>query len=275
MGQPKLSRLSLWGDSSSNPLSEGRAYKHPITLQNYPSVTTVLKKANKDGLIQWAADESMRWAVENWMILGNKSDDQAFRAGRWQWKKTRDNRAEVGTGVHEWIEADHTTWDYPELDEEQEAIISQWEDFKTRYEVEPILSEFTVFNSEARVMGTADGYWMIDGVPSLVDIKTSKNHWPEHDAQLAALWYADCWFEEVEEMKWEERQLPEFEQAAIVHLRSDKSDLIIVENLDIHYRKFLAYREIWDADHELKEIQRKKEKSNPSPREIDIANSSW
>lgn len=253
MTQPKLSKLSLWGEPSSNPKVEGRAYRHPITGERYPSVTTVLKMADKSGLAQWAADNAMKWAVQNWMLLSERSDEKAYNLGRFQWNKVRDERAEVGTGVHEYIEAEHTgSWDFPELDEEQEQIIERWEEFKAEHTVTPILSEFTVFNEKAGVMGTADGLWDIDGVRTLVDVKTSRNHWPEHDAQLAALANADVWFDESEEMGWVERPRPEFDAVAIVHLRADLQELIPVTDLDLHYQKYLAYKTLWDCTQELK-----------------------
>jgi hypothetical protein len=268
VAQPKLSVLSLWG--GANAYAEGRAYRNPITGDKYPSVTTILKMSNKDGLNQYAADQAVKWCAANWQILAQRSDEDAFKAGRYRWRDATNERAEVGTGVHEYIEAEHTnSWNFPPLDPEQKRIIKQWDWLKTQHEIKPILSEFTVFNKDAGVMGTADGLWEIDGVTTLIDVKTSKNHWPEHDAQLAALWFAETWFDESEDMSWVERPRPEYEACAIIHLREDKAEIIPITDLDLHYAKYKGYVQVYNATQALKERAKAKTKALESITEED------
>jgi hypothetical protein len=54
-------------------------------------------------------------------------------------------------------------------------------------------------NREHGYAGTLDGLWKIDGVPTLVDVKTARNTWPEHFQQLAALGACYSVMEEVAE----------------------------------------------------------------------------
>jgi len=261
MAQPKLSKLSLWGDA--NAWKEGRAYRHPVTREQFPSVTTVLKLVDKSALAQWAADNAILWAIENGDMLNSRSPEAAFTAGRFAWNRVRDERAEVGTGVHETVEALHTqSWAFPVLDEEQQLIMKQWELLNEDHLIVPLLSEFTVFNKTAGVMGTADGYWEVtclhDGptclgqgagemVLALIDLKTSKNHWPEHDYQLAALWGAGEWLIETSDMVWTPEPARHVDKVAIVHLRADKRKFILVDSLVQNLDIFDAYAGVWYA----------------------------
>lgn len=235
---------------------DGRGYKHPLTGERLPSVTTILKMADKAGLVQWSANLTLEWAIANWHLLGSRSDEDATKAGRYRWKDVRDERAEVGTGIHETIEALHTgSWDFPALDEEQDRIMAQWHQLELEHEIVPVKSEVTVWNP-GLYAGTADGIWMVDGVLSVIDIKTSKNHWPEHDCQLAALWNAPIIMEKNPDGTWQEVPRMDYKQALIIHLREDKHDIIKVENLDLHYSKFLGYHQVYSATQALKQREK-------------------
>lgn len=270
MSVPKLANLALWG--LAKQYQEGRAYHDPRddpkTGPRYPSVTTVLKLVDKSGLSQWAADMAMRWAAENWELLSRRSDEDAFNAGRFRWKDVRDERAEVGTGVHETIEAEHKgTWTFPDLDEEQEAIIEQWRLLNESHLIEPILTEFTVLDTTVGYAGTADGYWKItclhdgptclsqapgEAVLAVVDVKTSRKHWPEHDYQLGALCAAPEWAIETGEMEWDVQSRRRIDAAAIIHLRADKHQIIEVPAIDLNASVFRSYLSAWRAREALK-----------------------
>lgn len=267
MAQPKLTKLALWGDATQ--YNEGRAYRHPVSGKQYPSVTTILKMVDKSGLAQWAADQAIKWATENPYTLLQKSESDGFRAGRYRWKDVANERAEVGTGVHETIEAEHTgSWAYPPLDPEQLLIMEEWRKFNEEHDVKPVHSEITVASETHGYMGTADGVWWVDGKLMLIDIKTSKGTWPEHSYQLSALYYAEEWLVEVEEMKWEVVTPQELEGAAIVHLRAPefddygrvlnpgKHDLIPIKNPQLQFKAFLAYKDAWYATKEIENAEK-------------------
>ena len=264
MSKPEL---ALWASEAGT----GRAYKHPFRVTEEldakgkpkaltsPSVTTVLKLVDKTGLSQWAADMTLQWAIDNASLLIGKSDDAARQWGKYRWTDVRDERAEVGTGIHETIEALHTgSWDFPVLDDEQHRIMEQWALFNERYEVTPHLSEFTVWSLQHDYAGTADGLWdILDRETGefysnvVVDLKTSKNTWPEHWMQLAALRGADVIMVKDAEGVWSEQEMPQTDGAAIVHLREDKNELKIVTDEALHatrFAKFCAYRSIWDLN---------------------------
>lgn len=264
MGKPEL---ALWAKQDGT----GRAYRHPfrITLNEEPltspSVTTILGLVDKPALIQWAADRTLDWAVENASLLLSKSDEDARRWGKYRWQDARDERAEVGTGIHETIEALHTgSWTFPALDDEQRRIMDQWELLNQRYTITAHKSEFTVWGEldlgphgtrDRSWAGTCDGLWdIVDNTTGeswsnvFIDLKTSKNTWPEHWLQLSALRHADVIMVKDADGNWTEESLPEGDGVAIVHLREDKFEIKFETDkslLDLQYQQFMSYRDVW------------------------------
>lgn len=271
--------LTLYPGKSAN--QEGRSYKRPGTGVNgipavtLPSVTTILKQADKSGLTQWAVGLTLDAVNKNPDMVYQRSDQDMKRHFQYAWTRVRDERAEVGTGIHETIEAIHTDSGlFPFLDDEQVRIMQQWDSFNFQHRVEPVHTEFTVWDEkEWDYAGTADGLWLIDGVLWLIDIKTSKNTWPEHFAQLAALRFAPhAWVQcdeghitavlhidsKKRETYWCQIGNPglEAEKVGILHLREDKWELIEVENLDLHYEVFKGYAQVHHAKARLKMIEK-------------------
>lgn len=260
MTQPPLSQYF-----SANE-GDGRRYRHPHTGELLPSVTTILKESPKN-LEQWAANLTMEWAVENWMYLGNTSNEKGMRAGKYRWKDVRDERAGVGDGVHSYIEAEHRgLWEFPDLNEEQEAIIEQFHWLKTQHEIEPVQTELTVWKP-GRYAGTLDGLWRIDGELKLIDVKTSKNHWPEHDFQISGLAHAPLALislvdhpDPKKKEHWQEIDNPahisKIDGAAVIHLRADKAEIIPIENIEENWKVFEALTDVWYAKRALEEKQK-------------------
>lgn len=288
MGAPKLTKLSLWGAASA--YNEGRAYRHPVSGKQYPSITTILKLVDKSALIQWSVNLTVDWCVNNVDTLLAKSIEGGKAIARYRHKDVLNERAEVGTGVHEYIECEHTgSWEYPELDAEQTQIIEYWHEFAVDHEIEAILSEFTVSDERVGYMGTADGYWKIKcthelekgvdcfGSPipvghlCLVDLKTSRNTWPEHYMQLAALDGANEWLIEVSDMVWEAQTPRLVDDVVILHLRADEYDeygrvskpgfakLKPVKNVDLRLAQFVSYANTWHITQEIAKTEKMEE----------------
>lgn len=210
-------------------------------------------------MTQWAVDLAVKYCVENVDMLLRKSEESGFNTARWRWKDFRDERASVGDGIHSTIEAEHTnSWAYPKLNDEQEAIMAQWRQLNEEHSIEPILTEFTVADETVGYMGTADGYWKIDGVRCLIDVKTSRKTWPEHGYQLGALWHAPEWLIEVDEMKWESQKPQEIEKVALIHLRSDLHEIIYLDNMKENFDAFAGYKQVWEAKQKIKTEEKKK-----------------
>lgn len=267
MAAPALARF--W---SSNE-NDGRAYVHPFRTGedgkplSSPSVTTVLKEAPKD-LSQYAANNTLRWAIENKDLFLNRLPDDLQRMGQYRWKDVTNERAEIGTGIHETIEAEHRgTWNFPVLGPEQRQIMDQWERFKEKYEVTPLRSEFTVWNFTHDYAGTTDGLWWITDRKTgerrlyLSDIKTSKKIWETHWMQLGALINGEVIMEEVDD-RWVEvapNDLHDWSHVvpAVIHLRADHNELVTVSpsRLRLEYDRFLNYRSLWGLRRQIKDTE--------------------
>jgi len=258
----------------------GRAYKHPFRLIDgkpltSPSVTTILSLVDKPALMQWAADRTLDWAVDNVSLLFVKERESAIRSGRYRWTDVRNERAEVGTGIHETVEAIHTgSWNFPVLDAEQMRIMRQWDKLNERYEITPHRSEFTVWYlgdaTRGDYAGTADGLWDITDRETgqtwynvVIDLKTSKNIWPEHWLQLAALFWSNVIMNKLEDGTWEELEMPDSDGTAIIHLREDKFQVIIEDDIDLidkQFNQFRSYRDVWGAKQQVAEHTKNRER---------------
>ena len=195
MSAPKLASYY------SEKQDDGRYYKIPYTGDTAASDTTILKGENKDNLIQWSADRVAWFFATNPTFGLTRTADATFQGARFKHNDFRDERAEIGTAVHNWIEADlDGGWQYPELwDEEVIECVAQWKLFLEVHNMEALHVETTVWSEENGYAGTLDFYGYIDGELWLLDLKTSKNLWDGHEYQLAALEQAEYGLVECDE----------------------------------------------------------------------------
>lgn len=269
MTWPKLTvRNSGWG---------GRGYKIPGRDTLYPGVTTVLKVIAKPGVDQWIADQTAAKAVVSIPYLMSVSEDVAWGSLRFYWSKeaelvgsevrrywegVRDDAADLGTNIHEWVEADiDGLAPYPEPSSiEADEMIEAWREWFDAHEVVSHRQEFTCVNDAMGFAGTADADWSITCLHdpdengmfclgdtrgahrTLVDLKTSRHTWPEHAYQLAALASCPTLMREVvaghegaakaektENGKkvtswWVEDARPDWTRYALLHIRPDDLD---------------------------------------------------
>lgn len=244
----------------------GSGYRVPTRLGEdgkpllVPGVTTVLGALDRPGVLQWSIDNTAAYAVANVDALLNRTEEQGFGFLRFYAKRMKESDfddpmvdirnysngvlndlAELGSLTHDWI-ADFVN-DFPEPDltrNEQADMIEKFLEWYAEHEIEVVVSEVTVVGDG--YAGTLDHIWIIDGIPTLVDVKTSRATRDEHFAQLAALGAADAMMVEVPEgtpgaveytrtskgvkhtSYWIERPVPAFSQYAILHLRPNDYD---------------------------------------------------
>lgn len=259
---------------------EGRAYRDPETGIQYPSVTTILKNTPKADLMRWAARvvaERARDRVD--IVLGDP--DKVVDRLQYAPSDYRDERAWVGSGVHRAVEAQVLgIWYEPEeFTPEQERIMDWFDVFLEDYRIEPILTECTVLGDG--YMGTLDGLWKVtdrwagETFYVLLDLKTSKSLWPEHEYQLAALANATHWFEMVEEgtpgahmhkhpklgKTWwiKHEGLPHFDQVRILHITKSGYNFQVVPDIAENYAIFQSYLGLWNNLKHLKDIRKERE----------------
>lgn len=269
----KAPKLALYAGEGNG---QGRTYVDPTDGDSrWPSVTTVLKHEDKSGLVQWAATKVAEKARDRPdIVMGDP--DLVVQKLQYAHNDFRDERAEVGTGVHAWFQAQaEGSWDFPELDDEQVAMTEQLERWMEDYEVEILLVEFTVRGPN--YMGTADIYVRYhdpltgEVLYAIVDIKTSKNLWESHDMQLAALGAGEYILREVsddsegaylrkgrvkaENSYWERGEMPHWDVLVKLHIREDFYDHVVVDPRleSLYYEKFQAYNAIGNIQQKMKE----------------------
>lgn len=268
----------------------GSGYKHPVTGQVVPGVTTVLKKLDKPGVTQWAVDNTAAYAVANIDGLLNRTEEQGYGFLRWYWKRdplqgdqddirnfsngVLNDAAELGTLMHDWVAADHGAQPYPDVALAPEyfwEMVAQWDEWVANNDVEPVFTETTFWSEQYGYAGTADGLWMIGGVPTLVDVKTSRNVWDEHLMQLAALGACDYALIENDKGEWEEIPVPDFSQYALLHIRPSDTDkygepmeafckleVVDMDEIPVHFEAFRGLLAVSEAQNRLREYRKEK-----------------
>lgn len=282
----------------------GSGYKNPWTGERVPGVTTVLGAIDKPAIRQWAVDQTAAYAAVNAERLLDMSEDQAFGFLRFYHSRYKEHEfdnpmidltnyhvgvlndlAELGTLTHDWAEANIKGEFEPELvREEQVDMVEAFLEWKDSVFLSVHDTELTVFGEG--YAGTADWFVTIDGVPTLVDVKTGRSVYDSHVAQLAALGACHTAAREVGEGEgteyrytrkgekfrtwWEAGDIPAFSQYAILQIRPGEFDLkgewqdafcklhvIPQEMIDVAYDMFLGALEIRLAQYEYKQLEKR------------------
>ncbi len=136
-----------------------------------PGVTTILQILAKPALIHWAWD------------LGCKGID---------YRRERDNKADIGILAHLMIvdylkdrKSDYSDYSKSDIDRAENCLLSFYEWLKHK-ELKPINIETQFVSNLYKFGGTIDCFCWLDGVPTLIDFKTSKALYDEMFYQVAA-----------------------------------------------------------------------------------------
>lgn len=279
----------------------GRGYKNPVTEDKrvVPSITTVLKAESKPAIAQWAANQTAGYAVANAEQLLTHSEEWGYKMLRFFWNRTPkldgtdhilnyhqgvlEDAADMGTWMHEYIQADVNGSDlpYPDMDKAMDPhweMVAEWEKFKSEHDVSPHMTERTVWNGEAGYAGTLDGVWQIDGRMVLMDIKTSRGLYSSTWMQLAALWNAKEMFMPEDDDTYSSLtgwQKP-IEDIGVLHVRPTDLDSrnqhmpafcrwVPASDLDVHYEAFMGLLQYGAAQKKVRELERTREKMNGKP----------
>lgn len=136
-----------------------------------PGTTTITGQLAKPALVHWA------WS------LGCKGID---------YKRFVDDKASIGTLAHAMV-LSHLVGTEPclkdysqaQIDQAENCLLSyyEWEKGKV---IEVIVAEEPLVSEAYRYGGTPDLVALVDGVPTLIDLKTGKGIYDEYALQLAA-----------------------------------------------------------------------------------------
>lgn len=271
----------------------GRGYKHPLTGEIAPSVTTVLKMAAAPGIVQWSVDQTAAYAVANIDQLLTKTETQGFNSLRWYHKRdprplekgydirnyhlgVLNDAAELGTSMHEWVEAEiDPSFGYPDTSLEPDAfweMVGVWDEWFSEHIIEPKHTEVTVWNHTLGYAGTFDLDCIIDNERWLLDAKTSRSLWPDHSMQLSALKNAETMLIKQEDGTYVEEEWKSndwFEKYGFLHIRPTDStnqgeylpayvELVEAQDLEEHFEWFKGLLAAKKAEIKIGQLQRER-----------------
>lgn len=172
------------------------AHKYTYNGELVPSVTTVTDIVDKsNALIPWALNQAEKYIRSNFPIDGYVSAsqlDSLLTAMKQAHRKIKYKAADIGTQAHEWIEqhvkASMEFREDPELPQDPQVLnaVMQFLEFERQNHVVYIASERKVFSLEYNYAGTLDILAHVNGIHTLLDIKTSNQFRKEYAMQTAA-----------------------------------------------------------------------------------------
>ncbi len=226
------------------------------------SVTTILNVLAKPALVSWGVKCACNYVEENLKLLisGNSfSVQDAFKIveqARTAHDRTRQEAADIGTNVHDWLAAYWTNEHCPAMPQDPKEVrcIEAALDWISDHKVKPIRVEEAQYSRLHKICGRPDLIGHIDGRLSVLDYKSTKFIYPEVCLQMTA--YAMMHAEEFRELpahRWAlrlDKETGEFED------RCYKPD-----SFDLDAETFLACFLCYDR---LKHLRRKQK---PAPKQ--------
>lgn len=223
-----------------------RVYRHPVTGEEVPSVTTVLKMVAKPALVGWAARMAAQHACVNWPRLsGMPVRDRMLEISVAHEVYTQ-QKGEIGDTVHELIDAFMSGRPYPGWDKSIDPYVNSFLKFLTEHRPRFTENETTVWSRRYGYAGTLDFIAVIDGKTWLCDVKTGKNLHEEIGLQLAALAGADFILRE----DGTEEPLPHVDGVAGLHVRPRSWKFKPIPHEEECFAGFVAARELHRWQHE-------------------------
>lgn len=169
-------------------------------------VTTALSIIDKPQLVYWAANMASTYLKEN-LEPGVAYDEiqiQGFVEGaKKAHTKRRDGAADMGTYVHNWIEA-FVKGENPEqpVSEKLKKVLENFVEFWKDNDIEVLSAERMLCSPSLMLAGTPDLVCRVNGKLTIMDWKTGKGIYPNYFLQLAA--YALMLEEEYPDQKVEQ-----------------------------------------------------------------------
>lgn len=223
--------------------------QHIHTYDGKPlcGVTTVLGIIAKPALIQWSANEAVKYIEQNLPkfeeVIKNPACLQTlFQEAKYAHKMKKDKAGDWGTILHKAIENWIKDGKEPALENEQKIVFDKFKKWSEDKKVKFLESEKHVWSKELWIGGIADMVIEIDGKKYIADIKTSSGIYDEHFFQMGA--YNLC----LEEMELHK----DIEGYIVINLKKDGTiDFKMAVNMDINKRAFLSALELYKIKQSL------------------------
>lgn len=192
-----------------NSKKQGGSRYYEVEGLSVPSVTTILDCLPKPALPRWAAKVAAEYAYDAYLSPGvtDLDPEAIIKDIKNAPFRQRDQKANLGTVVHEALEsylggksdeqilnelpADHAGYFYGVLH------------FLDAVEPQIEAAEATVFSKGWGYAGTADIIGLVHGVRTVIDLKTSKDIYTSHGAQIAAYAKAELIVRDDKLEQWE------------------------------------------------------------------------
>lgn len=195
-----------------------------------PGVTTILNDGMpKPALINWAANATADYAVNNWDTLTDMGVADRLKVLKKARYEDRDAAAKRGTEVHELAEhllkGQEVT-----VPDELRGHVESYVRFLDEWQPTPVIVEKTVVNYAYGYAGTLDMVVDLpDGRRVLADIKTTRSGiYGETALQLAAYRYAEVYLDNGDELP-----MPEVHDTWGIWVRADGYEVVPLQS-DAH-----------------------------------------
>ena len=211
-------------------VDRGNNHSYLLDGEKVQGVTTVLSKSiPKPALIAWAANESAKFAVNQWDELATLPIVDRLERIKNEWRGVRDRAALRGTEVHNLAEK-VVHGEEVEVPDHLAGHLEAYIQFLDDFQVVPVLVEKAVFSRSYKYAGTFDLVADINGVRWLLDIKTNASGvYAETALQLAAYRFADFYIED----DLSEHAMPEVERTGVIHVTASGYELVpVIANRD-------------------------------------------
>lgn len=218
-----------------------------------PGVTTIQDGGlPKKALINWAANATADYAINNWDELAALPPAQRLKRLQGARYEEKDTAAKRGTEVHHYAQQLAEGKDAVAVPDELVGHVEAYVRFLDEWQVKPHLVEFSVASPRYGYAGSGDliaDLWMADlgrFMRWLLDVKTNRTGiYGETALQLAAYRYA----EHLVDASGAIGPVPEVEMCGAIHVRSDGYSLHPVEAGPEQHRNFLYVQQVaeWDA----------------------------
>ena len=233
--------------------------------RDLPSVTTFLGAIAKPALVQWSAkvERALVAGIAEEVFKSNPSDvstalrvllDARLRQTKYACNTKLEAAGDIGTALHERIEwelkkrlaatAITEAIEPPVIAQEAQWAFDAWEKWAAESNLEPLMIEQRVYSLKYGFAGTTDIIGKVNGQLVVGDWKTSSGVYLEHLIQVSA------YREALQEMG---HYPGERIGGIVVKLpktagdKKFKATVVTPEEMDEHFKTFLAVRDLWVA----------------------------
>ena len=168
---------------------KGHTYIHAENGDLYTGCTTIAGNMEKAFLGPWYAKEAVEYLKDKQVIIANSSEEEfigLLDTAKRQAPLKADQAKEAGTIAHDWIEEYISGKEIP-MPENKQALNAVKAFLKWEKETKPLwlASEIVVDSIKHKIGGKIDAVASINGIPCLVDFKTSNQISESYFTQLA------------------------------------------------------------------------------------------